>query len=114
MKIGIICPSEIALRRFLPSLKLCDKFEFAGVAVADNSEWNGTLTEEMRNNEIKKAENFGGKIYSSYSEMINSNEIDAVYLPLPPALHYQWGKKVLEAGKHLFLEKPSTVSAETT
>ena len=114
MKIGIICPSEIALRRFLPALKLYDKFEFAGVAVADNSEWNGMLTEEMRNNEIKKAENFGGKIYSSYSEMINSNEIDAVYLPLPPALHYKWGKKVLEAGKHLFLEKPSTISAETT
>lgn len=114
MKIGIICPSEIALRRFLPALKLCDKFEFAGVAAADNFEWNGTLTEEMRNNELKKAENFGGKIYSSYSEMINSNEIDAVYLPLPPALHYKWGKKVLEAGKHLFLEKPSTISAETT
>lgn len=114
VRIGIICPSEIAFRRFLPALKLCDEFEFAGVAVADNSEWNGTLTEEMRNNEIKKAENFGGKIYASYSEMINSNEIDAVYLPLPPALHYKWGKKVLEAGKHLFLEKPSTVSAETT
>ena len=114
MKIGILCPSEIALRRFLPALKLCDKFEFAGVAAADNYEWNGTLTEEMRNNELKKAENFGSKIYSSYSEMINSPEIDAVYLPLPPALHYQWGKKVLEAGKHLFLEKPSTISAETT
>ena len=114
MKIGIICPSEIALRRFLPALKLCNKFEFAGVAVADNSEWNGTLTEEMRNNEIKKAENFGGKIYSSYSEMINSPETHAVYIPLPPALHYQWGRKVLEAGKHLFLEKPSTISAETT
>ena len=114
VRIGIICPSEIALRRFLPALKLRSEFEFAGVAVADNYEWNGTLSEEIRKNELKKAENFGGRIYSSYTQMINSPKIDAVYLPLPPALHYQWGKKVLEAGKHLFLEKPSSISVKTT
>lgn len=114
MKIGIICPSEIALRRFLPALKLCKSLEFAGVAVADKNEWDGELTDEILKNEIKKAENFGEKIFESYTQMINSNEVDAVYLPLPPALHYKWGKKVLEAGKHLFLEKPSTISLETT
>ena len=114
MKIGIICPSEIALRRFLPALKLCESLDFAGVAVADKNEWDGELTDEILKNEIKKAESFGGKVFESYTQMINSDEVDTVYLPLPPALHYKWGKKVLEAGKHLLLEKPSTISFETT
>jgi hypothetical protein len=118
MRIGIICPSEIAFRRFMPALTACKTFEYAGVAVADAEEWGGTLTEEMRNTELAKAQNFvdnyGGKIFGSYTELIESSDVDAVYLPLPPALHYKWGKKVLENGKHLFLEKPSTTSASDT
>lgn len=108
IKIGIICPSEIALRRFLPSLKLCRNFDLAGVAVANKEEWGGTLTDEMRATEIEKAKQFGCRIFDSYTELIESSDVDAVYLPLPPALHFKWGKKVLENGKHLFLEKPST------
>lgn len=35
-------------------------------------------------------------------------------MPLPPALHYEWGRKALEAGKHLLMEKPFTTSAQET
>ena len=38
-KIGIICPSEIAFRRFLPSLQRISEFTFAGVAIANPAEW---------------------------------------------------------------------------
>jgi predicted dehydrogenase len=38
--------------------------------------------------------------------------IDAVYLPLPPSLHFDWAMRALEQGKHVFLEKPATVSPE--
>lgn len=34
IRIGIICPSEIAFRRFLPALKKEEKFRFIGVGVA--------------------------------------------------------------------------------
>ena len=40
--------------------------------------------------------------------------MDAVYLPLPPALHFRWAKAALEHGKHIFLEKPSTTSEKDT
>ena len=40
--------------------------------------------------------------------------MDAVYLPLPPALHFRWAQAALEHGKHIFLEKPSTVSEKDT
>lgn len=118
IRIGIICPSEIAFRRFMPAVKQCNNFEYAGVAVANAEEWNGTLTDKIRKSELEKAQNFadnyGGKIFESYMQLIESNDIDAIYLPLPPALHYKWGKLVLEGGKHLFLEKPSTTCADDT
>lgn len=53
---------------------------------------------------------YGGKIFESYSSLIMSNEVDAIYLPLPPALHYKWAKKALENDKHVFVEKPSTTN----
>lgn len=118
IRIGIICPSDIAFRRFLPSLTGEKDFTYVGVAVADKSEWNGDVADEVIAKEIKKAEKFaetyGGNVYTGYKALIKSNDIDAIYLPLPPALHYKWAKLALEEGKHVFVEKPSTVSYETS
>ncbi len=119
MKIGIICPSEIAFRRFMPAAQKCEGIEYVGVAYAEPEEWfGGRTSDEIIASEAKKAEafkeNYGGKVFSGYENMIKSGEIDAVYLPLPPALHYRWAKLALENGKHVFLEKPSTTSAKDT
>jgi len=117
IRIGIICPSDIALRRFLPALELVPDFNFVGVAIADKSEWEGANDAILSNEENKaKAfiEQYGGKLFKSYKSLINSNETDAIYLPLPPALHYNWGKQALLAGKHILLEKPATTSLEHT
>lgn len=117
-RVGIICPSEIAFRRFMPALMQYEGFKFYGIAVASSEEWGEGYSDTIRANEYKKACEFiklyGGKLFSSYSKLISSSDIDAVYLPLPPGLHYRWGKKVLESGKHLFLEKPSTTDAADT
>lgn len=115
IRIGIICPSEIAYRRFLPALKETTQFAYAGVAVASKEEWfQEEVSEEKASailgKEREKAEefqkNYGGEIFDGYETMLSSDSIDAVYLPLPPALHYQWAKKALSYGKHVFLEKP--------
>lgn len=102
MKIGILGTADIAFRRFLPALKKCSGMEYAGVA--------------SRTSEKTKpfVEAFGGQGYSSYEELLADESIEAVYVPLPPALHYEWGKKVLLAGKHLFMEKPFTTSLTET
>lgn len=118
IKIGIICPSEIAFRRFMPALIQCEEFEYAGVAVANSDEWGGEFSDEMRKAEYAKAQKFveeyGGEIFDSYTALLTSDKIDAVYLPLPPALHYKWGMQALENSKHLFCEKPSTTSYNDT
>ena len=117
VRIGIICPSEIALRRFLPALDSISDIQFVGVAIAAKDEWQDA-TDDIILNEEKKAklfiEQYGGKLFKSYESMINSSEIDAIYLPLPPSLHYYWGKKALLANKHILLEKPATTSLEHT
>ncbi|WP_312635379.1 Gfo/Idh/MocA family oxidoreductase [Oscillibacter sp.] len=102
IRLGILGTSEIAFRRFLPALSKCDELEYVGVA--------------SRNIEKTKpfVETFGGKGYSSYEELLADKSIDAIYIPLPPALHYEWGKKALESGKHILMEKPFTTSAKET
>lgn len=116
-RIGIICPSEIAFRRFLPALKEAGCFEYAGVAIANKKEFVGA-TDEILTKERAKAQtfvdNYGGKIYEGYRKLIESKDIDAVYLPLPPGLHYQWAKVALTAGKHILVEKPCTTSLADT
>lgn len=116
-KIGIICPSEIAFRRFLPALIEAGCFEYAGVAIASKEEFVGA-TDEILAKERAKAQTFvdgfGGKIYEGYSTLIHSDEVDAIYLPLPPGLHYKWAKEALSAGKHILVEKPCTTALANT
>lgn len=116
-RIGIICPSEIAFRRFLPALKEAGCFEYAGVAIASKEEFVGA-TDEILAKESAKAQTFvdsyGGKIYEGYKTLIHSDEVDAIYLPLPPGLHYKWAKEALSAGKHILCEKPCTTALATT
>lgn len=123
INIGIICPSEIAFRRFLPSLQKVKDFSFAGVAIASPEEWagNGKVTAETKaiiQRERQKAQsfvdNYGGTIYDGYQRLIESPNIDVVYLPLPPALHFKWAKQVLESGKHAYVEKPFTTNLKDT
>ena len=117
MRIGIICPSEIAFRRFLPALKESHCFDFAGVGVATKQEFIGA-SDEVLSIERNKAQAFingyGGRLFEGYQSLIESDEIDAVYLPLPPALHYKWAKQSLMAGKHVLVEKPCTTTASDT
>jgi len=67
--------------------------------------------------DLKKAQSFAkkhkiGRSYGSYEELINDPNIDAVYIPLPNGLHFQYAKKSLMAGKHVLVEKPCTSNEE--
>lgn len=124
MKFGVICPSEIALRRFMPSLKYFKDIEFVGIGVCSVTERFGdTFHSPNSVNEVMRVERakaqtfidqYGGKIFESYENIAISDEIEALYIPLPPALHYKWAKKALENFKHVFVEKPATISAVDT
>lgn len=117
IRIGVLCPSDIAFRRFLPSLKEAAGFQYVGVAVASPEEWFGDDLSKIAE-EKEKAERFvntySGKIFYGYETIIRSSEVDAIYIPLPPALHFEWAKKALLNGKHVLLEKPFAANLKET
>jgi predicted dehydrogenase len=102
MRIGILGTSDIAFRRFLPALINNEGLKFVGVASRD-------LAKTKR-----FTDSFGGIGYDGYDALLNDATIDCVYIPLPPALHFEWGHKTLDAGKHIFMEKPFTTSIADT
>lgn len=125
IRIGIICPSEIAFRRFMPALKKVEGVAFTSIAIASPKEWFGDLSKvtaeqiaEQQSRECEKAQTFidqyGGEIIMGYGALASSENIDAIYIPLPPALHHKWAKLALQNGKHVFVEKPSTTSLADT
>jgi len=71
------------------------------VAIADISE-NGKLL----------AEKHGCKYYSSYKEMLDDEELDAVSVCVPTGLHYEVAKDVIGKGVNLLVEKPITRSVK--
>ncbi|OUS12330.1 oxidoreductase [Nonlabens dokdonensis] len=61
-------------------------------------------------NATKIEEELGYKYYSDVDELIAA--CDMIDVVTPTSYHHSSGMKVLEAGKHLFIEKPITVTVE--
>jgi|HubBroStandDraft_1064217.scaffolds.fasta_scaffold13419_5 NDP-hexose-3-ketoreductase len=47
-----------------------------------------------------------------YDDLLAMEEVEAVYLPLPVALHRPWAERLLQAGKHVLAEKPLACDPE--
>lgn len=54
----------------------------------------------------------GARVYRSLDEMLRDAEVEAVAVSTPPFLHGKMGLACLEAGKHLWMEKPLACTLE--
>lgn len=117
IRIGALGPADIAKRRMIPAIMRNTRCEFAGVALATESERGGngdSIPESSREKGEAFVKEYGGSIYEGYESMLSSDEVDAVYIALPPALHLKWAEKAIEHGRHVLLEKPFTTSLNDT
>ncbi len=49
--------------------------------------------------------------FDNYNDLIECDEIDAVYIALPNNLHFEWICKCIDSGKHILVEKPAVVNS---
>ncbi len=99
---GILGTAKIARNLFLPSLREAGG-EPAAVAGRDAdraARW--------------AADNGIGRAVTGYQDLIDGPDVDALYIPLPNALHGEWTIRALEAGKPVLCEKPLTGSVAQT
>jgi predicted dehydrogenase len=45
-------------------------------------------------------------LYSNYEELLNNEEIELVYIAVPPKFHHQIALDAIKKGKHILCEKP--------
>ncbi len=101
LRIGVLGVSNHLLKRIILPLLKTENCEIVAIASRDKT----------------KSDNFA-KEFSipnsglTYDELINHSEVDAVYIPLPNHLHFEWIKKSIEAGKPVLCEKPLTMNAD--
>ena len=101
VKWGILGTANIARWATIPGMKLSEYCEMYAIA--------GRSLEKAES--FKKEFGFE-KAYGSYEELLNDENVQAVYVPLPNDIHIKWVKAALEKKKHVLCEKPLAMNAE--
>ncbi len=100
LKFGILSTAKIADEHLIPAIQQSDNASLEAIASRD----------------LKKAKKMAAKFnapqaFGSYDELLASDDIDAVYIPLPTSQHVEWAVKAAQAGKHVLVEKPLALKA---
>jgi len=100
-RFGILSTANIGIEHVIPAIQASQNCVVAAVASRD--------IKKAR----KVAKRFGAPLsFGSYEEMLESDEIDGVYIPLPTSQHVEWTLKAAKAGKHVLCEKPISLKAD--
>lgn len=78
---------------------------------------NSKLAAVMRRDAAKAADyakrHNVSKWYSDANELINDEEVNAIYIATPPSSHAEYALAAIRAGKPVYVEKPMTVDKST-
>lgn len=98
---GVLSTAKIGRDHVLPAIADSDNGVVAAVASRDLGKARAL------------ADRFGARhAFGSYEELLASDAVDGVYIPLPTSQHLEWAAKAAEAGKHVLVEKPLALKAD--
>jgi dTDP-3,4-didehydro-2,6-dideoxy-alpha-D-glucose 3-reductase len=102
LRIGIMGCADISRRRMIPAMVASPVTEVTAVASRDPAK------------AAALAAITGCRPVSGYARLLELADVDAVYIPLPPALRADWIEAALRAGKHVLAEKPVSTEPRRT
>lgn len=94
---GILGNAAIARNQMIPAMGRCQDVNLYAIA---------------SRREIPADVAPGAKRYESYDALLDDPEVEAVYIPMPNALHAPWAIKAMKKGKHVLSEKPIAMNAK--
>lgn len=97
---GILGCARIARMQVVPAILRCANARLQAMASRDPAK-------------LSEARGLFGDFtaHTSYQALLDDPQVDAVYVPLPNALHCEWAIKAMRAGKHVLCEKPLALNA---
>ncbi|WP_251549811.1 Gfo/Idh/MocA family protein [Neobacillus muris] len=97
---GVLGTANIALTQVIPAILRSSNAEIVGIAS------RGIQSKDLLTKFSIP------KYYESYESLLQSEEIESVYIPLPNHLHKEWVIQAAKYGKHILCEKPASLTAE--
>lgn len=97
---GILSTARIGITQVIPALAASENGVVHAVASRDPARARAV------------ADRFGAPLaFGSYEELLASDAVDGIYIPLPTSQHIEWTLKAAQAGKHVLCEKPIALQA---
>lgn len=100
--VGVVGCADIATRRMMPAMQRCPDVRLVLVASRAPERAKSVAAE------------FDVEAAEDYDRLVRDPRVEAIYLPLPNALHEDWVRWCLAEGKHVLAEKPLTTRYEAT
>lgn len=85
--------ASIADRMVIPAIKSSASFNLVAVASRTKEKADAYATK------------FDCGAVTGYENLLTRNDIEAVYIPLPTGLHFEWAIEALKHNKHILIEK---------
>jgi predicted dehydrogenase len=98
---GVLGAARIARTRVIPAIQQSERGRV--IAIASRT--------RQRAEEIARGANIA-QVFDDYQTLLQSDEVDAVYVPLPNSEHHRWVIAAANAGKHVLCEKPLALNAQ--
>ena len=101
LRLGVLGAARIALGSIIPAASRSPRVEVTAVATRGGAK-AGAIRELAPE----------ARVFEDYEALLWSDDVDAIYVPLPNSMHVEWTLRAIEAGLHVLCEKPFSGDAK--